>query len=306
MMESVAGSGTPSGAGGYADERLSAGQSTGLKQSFSKYLRELESLGADPRATAFFDLDRTLIAGYSVAALGWEGFRCATVPRWRIALQLRVFFDYGLGLAHYLDLMRVTLNDLAGVSEREFMRLGEQALRNGLAGDIYGEGRRVIAAHKALGHAVVLITSATRAQAAPYARELGIGHLCCTELETLDGRITGAFEPCYGYSKRDAAEAFCAQRPLPLRDAWFYTDGIEDLPLLEAVGKPVVVNPKSRLAAVARTRNWPQLEFVPQVAKGRGEDRWREVIAEMRRAAQRLLSGITEKGRAAMTRRRSR
>ena len=283
-----------------------------MKLSFASYLNDLKSLGGNPRATAFFDLDRTLIAGYSVAALGWEGFKCATVPRWRMALRLRVFFDYSLGLAHYLDLMRVTLSDLAGVPEPEFLRLGERAFHNGLAGNIYNEGRALIAAHRALGHTVILITSATRAQAAPFARELGMEHLCCTELETVDGRITGVFEPCYGESKRDAAELFCAQRSLQLRDAWFYTDGIEDVPLLEVVGRPVVVNPKSRLAPVAEQRGWPHLDFVPPLGAGhtleeaREPDRWRGHLTDLRGTAQRLFAEATEKGRAAMARRRSR
>lgn len=277
-----------------------------MKLSFSNYIQNLESLGVNPGATAFFDLDRTLIAGYSVAALGWEGFKCATVPRWRMVLQLRVFFDYSLGLAHYLDLMRVTLNDLAGVREPEFIRLGEQAFHNGLGGSIYDEGRRLIRAHKALGHEVVLITSATRAQAAPFARDLGIRHLCCTELESVDERITGNFDPCYGESKRDAAEIFCAERSLQLREAWFYTDGIEDLPLLEWVGRPVVVNPKARLATVAEERGWPHLEFVAAPETGGEPDRRRETLAVLRATAQRLFAGLTEKGRAALARRRSR
>ena len=276
-----------------------------MKLSFSNYLRDLESLGVNPRKAAFFDLDRTLIAGYSVAALGWEGFKRATVPRWRMALQLRVFFDYSLGLAHYLDLMRVTLNDLAGVPEQEFLQLGEWAFHNGLAGAIYEEGRALIAAHEALGHVVVLITSATRAQAAPFARELGFGHLCCTELETRDGRITGEFKPCYGESKRDAAEQFCAGRALHPRDAWFYTDGVEDLPLLEAVGRPVVVNPRPGLASAAEKRGWPHLDFLPpgEVAEEAGR---RRNPGDLRGTAQRLFAQASEKGRAALARRRTR
>lgn len=275
-----------------------------MKLSFSNYLRDLHARGANPRESAFFDLDRTLIAGYSVAALGWEGFRCATVPRWRIALQLRVFFDYSLGLAHYLDLMRVTLNDLAGVSAQEFLRLGERAFHNGLAGEIYEEGRELIAAHGALGHVVVLITSATRAQAAPFARELGIEHLCCTELETSDGRLTGAFEPCYGESKRDAAERFCADRALHTRDAWFYTDGVEDMPLLEAVGRPVVVNPRPRLARAAGERGWPHLDF--RSPGEVGQEAHRRFAGDLRGTARRLFAGASAKGRAAMTRLRPR
>ena len=285
------------------------GQRQGLvsivQVEFSTYLHDLESSTAATGAMAFFDLDRTLIAGYSVAALGWEGFKRATVPRWRIALELRVFFDYSLGLAHYLDLMRVTLNDLAGVPEPEFLQLGEQAFHNGLAGSIYDEGRKLISAHRALGHPVVLITSATRAQAAPFARELGIERLCCTELETVNGRITGEFHPCYGGGKRDMAERCCERMGVALSDAWFYTDGIEDLPLLEAVGRPVVVNPKSRLAPVAEERGWPHLEFVRPGAQTGGSIRWRDSLAEARSSLQRLFVALKQKGRAVLARRRS-
>ena len=235
-----------------------------MKVQFSSHLQSLQSGIWATDAAVFFDLDRTLIAGYSVAALGWQGFKQATVPRWRIALQLRVFIKYGLGLAHYLDLLRVTLQDLARarVRESEFLRLGEQAFDNGLAGKIYDEGRALVAAHRELGQTVVLLTSATRAQAAPFARDLGMDHVCCTEIEVADGRITGAFEPCHGESKRAVAERFCVERANTLRDAWFYTDGIEDLPLLEAVGRPVVVNPKAKLRRLAMERGWPRLDFV--------------------------------------------
>lgn len=277
-----------------------------MKITFSRYLNGLRSGGGNAGAVAFFDLDRTLIAGYSVAALGWEGFKRAIVPRWRIALQARVFLDYSLGLAHYQDLMRVTLSDLAGVPESEFLRLGERAFENGVAGNIYDEGRELVAAHRSLGQGVVMITSATRAQASPFARELGFEHLCCTELETADGRITGAFRACYGESKREAAERFCKRRSLRLRDAWFYTDGIEDLPLLEAVGRPVVVNPKSALKREAAERGWPQLDFVPRVEPGGESGGWRGHLAELRGRVQRAVLGATERGRAAMARRRSR
>ena len=277
-----------------------------VELSFSRFLEDLRTCGETPRAAAFFDLDRTLIAGYSVAALGWEGFKSATVPRWRMLLQLRVFLDYSLGLAHYLDLLRVTLNDLAGVAEPDFLRLGERAFANGLAGGIYDEARELVALHQSRGDTVVMITSATRAQAAPFARELGMEHLCCTELETVDGRITGAFRPCYGESKRDAAERFCERRSLGLNDAWFYTDGIEDLPLLQAVGRPVVVNPKTRLRRLAQERGWPSLDFVPQGEPDGEFGGWRGHLAELRGTAQRVVVEATEKGRAAMARRRSR
>ena len=91
-----------------------------------------------------------------------------------------------------------------------------------------------------------------------------------------------------------------------MRDAWFYTDGIEDLPLLDRVGRPVVVNPKARLAKVAGERGWPHMEFVPPPETGREADGRQQALTDLRGTAQRLFNGIAEKGRAALARRRSR
>jgi putative phosphoserine phosphatase/1-acylglycerol-3-phosphate O-acyltransferase len=142
--------------------------------------------------------------------------------------------------------------------------LGERAFMNRLAALIYSEARILIDLHKEKGHEVVLMTSATRYQAEPIAQALGVDNMCCTELEIVAGRITGNATPCHGETKKAAAQRYAGNRSTELTDAFFYSDSCDDLPLLEAVGRPVAVNAKASLAKIAEARGWPQLAFVTQ------------------------------------------
>jgi phosphoserine phosphatase len=97
------------------------------------------------------------------------------------------------------------------------------------------------------------------------ARELSIPHLVCSELEVREGELTGAFDRplCYGRGKLQRAEALVLSLGGSMDRAAFYSDSITDLPLLEAVGHPVVVNPDARLRRIARRRGWPIEEWIP-------------------------------------------
>ena len=233
-----------------------------MRVAFSDYLAELGSVPAGPGSAACFDLDRTLIDGYSVKALAWEGIKSRTVPLTRVAYQFVVFCGYSLGRLDYQRLMGATLKDLADLREADFMRLGERAFERRVAAKIFEEARTLVAAHRRLRHRLILVTSATRAQAAPVAATLSIPDLRCTELEVADGCLTGAFKPCYGDEKRRAVLDWLAEQGVDASRTYFYSDSDDDLPLLEAVGKPVAVNAKPRLAEVAAERRWPELAFV--------------------------------------------
>jgi putative phosphoserine phosphatase/1-acylglycerol-3-phosphate O-acyltransferase len=95
------------------------------------------------------------------------------------------------------------------------------------------------------------------------AQELDVEHLICTRLEVKGGRLSGGLEgpACYGEEKCRAALRFAQQRGVDLRRSWFYTDGAEDVPLLEAVGKPRPINPDEKLGGLARERGWPVRVF---------------------------------------------
>lgn len=113
-------------------------------------------------------------------------------------------------------------------------------------------------AHVAAGDAVCVISATSRLIGDRLARDLPVDRVVCADTEVVDGRITDRLvQPIpYGPGKVPCAEAIAADLGLPLEEATFYTDSSSDLPLLEACGEPVAVNPDPRLRRVARARGW--------------------------------------------------
>ncbi|MEZ5501295.1 MAG: HAD-IB family hydrolase [Halioglobus sp.] len=232
--------------------------------------RHLHTIAAGNNAAptvAFFDLDRTLIAGYSILALALETAEQG-VRRGKLAQSARVVRDimkhkvYSSG-SNYHRLVKRLSRTLAGVSEATLKELGEQAYRKHLAKSLYREAIALVESHRAAGHKLVIVSAASRYQIEPVARVLGIDEICCTRLEVMAGRFTGnVITPmCYGEGKLLAARRSARLHKASLKHCWFYSDSCDDLPLLRKVGNPVAVNASDRLGAVARTGNWPQLEF---------------------------------------------
>jgi putative phosphoserine phosphatase/1-acylglycerol-3-phosphate O-acyltransferase len=116
-----------------------------------------------------------------------------------------------------------------------------------------------VEAHRRVGHVIAVLTSATRYLAEPLAADLGIEHVIVTQLVVDGGRFTGeVVRPiCYGPGKIYWAERFATAHGVDLGRSWFYTDSITDLPVLERVGHPRVVNPDPRLRRAAQRRGWP-------------------------------------------------
>jgi putative phosphoserine phosphatase/1-acylglycerol-3-phosphate O-acyltransferase len=236
-------------------------RATKLITNFDRYLEGLISEPDGDRVVAYFDLDRTLIAGYSITALALEKMWSGSLSPKRIIAHAGIFLGWGLGRSDYHQLLQATVKGLVGMTDSEMVELGERAFERRLRPLIYEEARRLIDAHKNKGHEVAIITSATRYQTQPIARALGIDEMFCTELEVNEGIITGNVTPCYGAGKQAAAEQHLLDRQADFSDAFFYTDSCEDLPLLEVVGRPVVTNGKTALSKLATTRGWPQLLF---------------------------------------------
>ena len=121
-------------------------------------------------------------------------------------------------------------------------------------------GRRAVTQHREAGDFVAIVTGATRYVAEPVAAELGIEHVICSELELdVEGRFTGRIvEPlCYGLGKIERTAKLAEREGFSIEDATFYSDSITDLPLLEVVKAPVVINPDRRLRKIAKKRGWP-------------------------------------------------
>jgi putative phosphoserine phosphatase/1-acylglycerol-3-phosphate O-acyltransferase len=150
-----------------------------------------------------------------------------------------------------------------GMAESVLRETGQEVFEKHLAGQIYPEARALVAAHRARGHTLAIVSSATPYQVEPVAASLGISHALCTRLEVEHGVFTGrVVKPtCWQEGKLHYAARLARREGIDLSASFFYTDSAEDLPLLEAVGRPRPLNPSSRLAGIARDRGWPIRRF---------------------------------------------
>ena len=236
-----------------------------------EHLQTIESAAPGKPVVAFFDLDRTLIAGYSIVAMAWERARHG-LGKGELRQSIKILHDVirqsndkaaGKSGDSYQRLVRRLSKSLQGISEEALTELGEKAYQNTLARGLYSEAISLIEAHRSAGHHLVIVSAASRYQIEPIARVLGIEDICCTALEVIDGHFTGkALAPlCYGEGKAMAARRVCRLTGASLKNSWFYSDSSDDLPLLRKVGNPVAVNPSEKLKIHANDNSWPQLNF---------------------------------------------
>src|SRR5260370_29417924 len=225
--------------------------------------REIDEGPAGARSAAFFDVDRTLIAGFSAAEFLRDGLRSGLLSPADFAVAIGTAVRFQLGQIGFSGFVAGTTGILRGRSEAEFAALGERIFRERLATEIYPESRALVDAHRRKGHTLAVVSAATRYQIDPLARELEIPHVLCTRLQVRQGRFTGQLlrPTCYGEGKAVGARALAAAQGVDLAHSYFYTDSDEDLPLLDVVGRPRPTNPNRRLAEIAAARGWPVRSF---------------------------------------------
>lgn len=230
---------------------------------FDDFLADIYDSEEGPHIAAFFDFDKTLIAGYSAKAFLTEQLKSGGVSPREIAKQLRAAANFRSGKINFSAFMAETAGVFRGQAEYVFEEFGEEVYRKKVAGAIYPEARKLLQAHRDMGHTIAIVSSATIYQIEPAARELDIDYIMCTDLEIEDGIFTGeVISPtCFGKGKRTSAENFCEEFDAEMDDSFFYTDSEDDLPLLEVIGHPRVVNPSRALAKIARDRSYPTCKF---------------------------------------------
>ena len=230
---------------------------------YRTHLGSLRSLKADKRRVALFDLDRTLIAVYSAVPLLMEQVKAKQVSVVGAAQQIFMALGLSRDVYDFEEVLDTAIGMLEGVSEQEFSRIGDRLFHKHLQKKLYAEAQELVDTHRQLGHHLVIVSSATRYQIEPVAEALGIEDILCTELEVRSGEFTGVVkgEPCWAAGKLNATRAWSKQHKINLKNAWFYTDALEDLPLLEAVGHPVAANPTQALEEHARSSGWPICKF---------------------------------------------
>jgi HAD superfamily hydrolase (TIGR01490 family) len=213
---------------------------------------------------ALFDLDHTLLDGDSDVL--WCEYlmdlglleRAVFEPRNRA-----IEAAYKAGTVGVLEFCEFYVGTLAGRSAAQWQPLREAFFDERIRPRFVPAGLACIEQHRRAGHTLVLTTATNRFITELTALALDLPHLIATEAEVApDGRFSGRVsgEPNMRQGKVTRLHAWLAARgeaPLAARPSVFYSDSINDLPLLEAVREPVAIDPDARLVAEAEQRGWP-------------------------------------------------
>lgn len=221
---------------------------------------------SDRRAGAFFDLDKTLMAGSSGMQFGRAAFRSGLVGRRQLLIwgaeQLR-FRLHGTTDERAVRLLEEVKELLAGVPERDIERMVPELLA-GVLPRVYPKMLEEVYAHQDAGRPTFIVSAAGDGLVALLADVLGMdGGIGTRYAVDDDGLLTGELDGPFMYAegKVEAVRRFAADHDIYLEASWAYSDSASDLPMLRAVGIPVAVNPDEELARIAREEGWRVMRF---------------------------------------------
>jgi HAD superfamily hydrolase (TIGR01490 family) len=228
--------------------------------------RERSTSRDSRKAAAFFDLDRTLMAGSSAMHFGRAAYRSGMVRRRQLA---------AWGLDHLRFRLRGSTDEstqtvlvlvkdlLAGVPERDVARMAPDLLA-GILPRIYPQMMDEVHAHQDAGRPAFIVSAASNPLVELLATVLGFeGGIGTRYGVALDGTLTGDIDGpfIYGEGKVEAVQRFADEHEIDLEASWAYSDSVSDLPMLRAVGNPVAVNPDTALVAIAGSEGWRIMRF---------------------------------------------
>jgi HAD superfamily hydrolase (TIGR01490 family) len=221
--------------------------------------------GLPVRTAAFFDLDKTVIAKSSTLAFSRPFFDQGLINRQTVLKSAYAQFLFLMSGADHeqMDRMRSYITNMCtGWNVEQVKSIVGETLHEIVDPLVFAEAANLIADHKLCGRDVVVVSASGEEIVAPIARALGATHAMATRMVVEDGKYTGevAFY-CYGEGKVEAIQELAAREGYALEHCYAYSDSITDLPMLEAVGHPTVVNPDRALRKESAARGWPVLTF---------------------------------------------
>jgi len=208
---------------------------------------------------AIFDVDGTLVGSNVVSYYAWLRMRelpAAARPLWLAGFLTKVPYYWGLDKISRAHFNRAFYKNYAGWKPSRARHLGQESFAGFTLERLFPDALQQLRDHKAAGHRVVLLSGALDFLLEPM-KDLADDVLCSTlaqENGHYTGELTGA--PVAGDARARMLASFARRRNLDLSRSYAYADSISDLPMLEAVGNPVAVNPDRRLGAAAKSRGW--------------------------------------------------
>jgi len=210
---------------------------------------------------AFFDLDHTLLDGANgnmVVKYMVKTRRMGLDAVWK-AIKFTVL--YRLNRLPREEVYRWTFRECGKYSMEELIAMLDESYEQYVMPRLFKEGADCVAEHKAKGHHTVIATAAGEYMSEKVRVQLGADGKIAAIAGVVDGRLTDEVEmPMpYGEGKAILARRYAERMGVDLADCWFYSDSLADVPLLEAVGHAVAVNPQRAVRRIAAERGWPVL-----------------------------------------------
>jgi HAD superfamily hydrolase (TIGR01490 family) len=211
---------------------------------------------------ALFDLDNTLLNGDS--DFEWSQFliRIGVLDRELFEAKNLAFYEhYKAGTLDIQEFLDFQLKPLSRHARKTLDEWHQQFMSEQVMGMITQPARDLVNRHRAAGDVCVIITATNSFVTAPIAREFGVEHLIATEPEHKGGEFTGAVAdvPCFREGKITRLEKWLVQHGWnwsSFSDTTFYSDSLNDLPLLAKVKYPIAVNPDDTLRMHAEQHGW--------------------------------------------------
>jgi HAD superfamily hydrolase (TIGR01490 family) len=207
---------------------------------------------------AFFDLDHTLMTGANgnlVVKYMVKTRRLGVEAIWK-AIKFTVL--YRMNRLPREEVYRWTFQECGKYNIEELIQMLDEAYEFYIMPRLNLEGERAIADHRSKGRLTVIATAAGEYVSEKVRVQLGADDKIAAIAPVRDGHLTD--EICrplpFGEGKEALARAYAAKRGVDLKDCYFYSDSMADLPLLKAVGHPVAVNPQKKLKSIAMEKGW--------------------------------------------------
>lgn len=214
---------------------------------------------------AFFDLDKTIISRSSSLALSRPMYRAGMVSRAQMLRGAYAQLVYLLVGADEKKLERLREGMLAltkGWERRQVEQLVQDVIIDVIDPFVYQEALDLMELHRSERRRIYIVSSSPEEVVRPLARHFGVSGVIATRAKVVDGRYTGELEfYCVGEGKAQAIRSLAERVGIDLAGSYAYSDSISDLPMLEAVGHPVAVNPDKDLRKEAEARGWDVREF---------------------------------------------
>jgi HAD superfamily hydrolase (TIGR01490 family) len=217
------------------------------------------------RGAAFFDLDKTLMEGSSAIHFGRAAYRAGLVSRRQLAADAWANIQFRLkGSTDETTkaLWNRILDSIAGTRVKDLARLGPDILA-GVLPRMYPRMLETAWKHQDAGRPVYIVTAASHELSNLLATVLAFDGGIGVRSEIRDGVYTGKPDGPFTYreGKAQAIREVAEREGIDLAESYAYSDSESDLPMLGAVGHPVVVNPDAELARVAREEGWEVMRF---------------------------------------------